>query len=77
MASLSLSTSVPLKTRADTKESEKQRVWEVVTPEPSTPIDKCARRSRPDGVCCRGFIQEQRTLVDPDIVRDVYVLSNF
>lgn len=69
MASLS---AVPLPPRADSvTTSEKQRVWDVVTPEPGTPTDKCARRSRPDGVCCRGFIQDQRTLVDPDIVRDV------
>lgn len=63
---------VPLPARADSDTtSEKQRVWDVVAPEPGTPIDKCERLTRTDGVCCREFIEEQRTLIDPDIVRDV------
>ena len=56
---------VPLPPRSNT--SVNPPVWSVDAP-PSTP--KC---SRPDGVCCKKLIEEERTLIDPDVVRDVYV----
>ena len=41
----------------------------------STPLPiKCDRHGRPDGVCCKDLKDEDdRQLIDPDIVRDVYV----
>ncbi|KAJ2925327.1 hypothetical protein H1R20_g11775, partial [Candolleomyces eurysporus] len=29
--------------------------------------------SRPDGVCCKDLIKDERTLIDPDVVRDVII----
>ncbi|KAG7095557.1 hypothetical protein E1B28_006295 [Marasmius oreades] len=34
---------------------------------------KCARHSMPQGVCCKELISEERTLIDPDVVRDVII----
>lgn len=36
---------------------------------------KCARHDRADGICCKELKgDDERTLIDPDVVRDVYVL---
>ncbi|KAF9473238.1 membrane fraction protein [Pholiota conissans] len=34
---------------------------------------KCARNAREDGVCCKDLIPVERTLIDPDVVRDVVI----
>ncbi|KAK7449224.1 Protein ccc1 [Stygiomarasmius scandens] len=40
----------------------------------TTPLTaKCARNSRADGVCCKELKAEERTLIDPDVVRDVII----
>jgi len=40
----------------------------------STPAAaKCSRTSRADGVCCKELVDEERTLIDPDVVRDVVI----
>jgi hypothetical protein len=51
-------------------------VWPIehAVPGISTPLlSKCCRHSRAGGVCCRELNKQQRTLIDPDVVRDVYV----
>ncbi|KAF5341448.1 hypothetical protein D9758_014730 [Tetrapyrgos nigripes] len=40
----------------------------------TTPLTaKCARNSRADGICCKELKAEERTLIDPDVVRDVII----
>jgi hypothetical protein len=72
--SSSISTAVRLPPRTDTADNrQKPPVWAldsepaVQAPTPSN----CARQDRTDGVCCKELKYEQRTLIDPDIVRDV------
>jgi len=64
--------SVPLPTR--TNASVNPPVWSVdnIAPPVQTPppAPKCGR---PDGVCCKELIDEERTLIDPDVVRDVVI----
>jgi hypothetical protein len=63
--------SVPLPPRPNA--SVDPPVWSIdnTTSPVQTPAStpKC---SRPNGVCCKELIDEERTLVDPDVVRDVY-----
>jgi VIT1/CCC1 family predicted Fe2+/Mn2+ transporter len=42
---------------------------------PTTPLpSKCARQERADGVCCKDLKgDDERTLIDPDVVRDVVI----
>ena len=63
---------VPL--QRTTKNTQKPVVWPINPPERSVELpasNKCMNTSRPDGICCRDLVQEERTLIDPDIVRDV------
>ena len=49
-------------------------VWPIDNAGPTveTPAAaKCDSSTRQDGICCKELIEEERTLVDPDIVRDV------
>ncbi|KIK52129.1 hypothetical protein GYMLUDRAFT_50080 [Collybiopsis luxurians FD-317 M1] len=61
----------------DPSKATKPPVWPItntVTSESSTPLSaKCDRTSRADGVCCKELKQEERTLIDPDVVRDVII----
>lgn len=70
--------SVPLPTKLSTSLSQsKSPVWPIENAEGGieTPlISKCARTSRAGGVCCKELRKDERTLINPDIVRDVYVL---
>ncbi|GLB40003.1 putative VIT family protein [Lyophyllum shimeji] len=34
---------------------------------------KCARTTREDGICCKELKADERTLIDPDVVRDVII----
>jgi len=67
--------STPLPPRPDNAiKHKKPPVWpiEAAASELETPIAaKCAKNSRGDGVCCKELIREERTLIDPDVVRDV------
>lgn len=63
---------VPLPSRPNT--AVNPPVWLIhntapVVEPPSSP--KCASSTRQDGICCKELIEDERTLVDPDIVRDV------
>lgn len=69
-----LSDAVPL--QRTTKNPQKPMVWPINPPnselsQESPSSNKCVNTSHPDGVCCRDLFQEERTLIDPDIVRDV------
>lgn len=70
--------SVPLPTKLGTSLSpSKPPVWPIENAACGieTPlISKCAMTSRAGGVCCKELKKEERTLINPDIVRDVYVL---
>jgi hypothetical protein len=48
------------------------------TPSVSVPLPaKCDRNERDGGVCCKELKGEnERTLIDPDVVRDAYVSSS-
>ncbi|KAF7330088.1 hypothetical protein MKEN_00273200 [Mycena kentingensis (nom. inval.)] len=55
----------------------KPPVWalDAAAPE-SAPIPasaRCSRHVRPDGVCCKELKGDDRTLIDPDVVRDVVI----
>lgn len=72
---------VPLPSRQERRASNahKPPVWPIDAAEAGTvaPLAaKCAVTSREDGICCKELIKDERTLVDPDIVRDVYVLDH-
>ena len=58
---------VPLPSRPNT--SVNPPVWSIDNTVLPVQTPKC---DRPDGVCCKELIAEERTLVDPDVVRDVY-----
>ncbi|KAF9525310.1 VIT family-domain-containing protein [Crepidotus variabilis] len=34
---------------------------------------KCSRHARADGICCKELRKDERTLIDPDVVRDVVI----
>lgn len=46
---------------------------------PLTPLpSKCAREEMADGICCKELRgDDERTLIDPDVVRDVSVVFFF
>ena len=69
--------SVPLPPRSEGEtQGSRQQVWSidsVADPALSTPLPtKCDKEGRPDGICCKDLRGEDRQLVDPDIVRDMY-----
>ncbi|KAF9078325.1 VIT family-domain-containing protein [Rhodocollybia butyracea] len=68
---------VSLPRRADdNSKATKPPVWPItdsVTTEPPPLSSQCDRVSRADGVCCKELKQEERTLIDPDVVRDVII----
>lgn len=60
-------------------QGNKPPVWSLnssTDPSVLTPLQtKCDRHGRPNGVCCKELKDEDdRQLVDPDVVRDVYVV---
>jgi len=70
--------SVPLnRPQADGNPVSKVPVWpldESLGPEPIPLPSKCARNDRADGICCKDLKgDDDRTLVDPDVVRDVVI----
>lgn len=60
--------------------SSKPPVWPIDSTagdETAPLVAKCARHSRADGVCCKDLRgDDERTLIDPDVVRDVYGLPS-
>lgn len=66
---------VPLPSRPITSvKQNKPPVWPIdeSLPGVQTPSGaKCARTTREDGICCKELIDDERTLIDPDVVRDV------
>ena len=72
--SLPTTTAVRLPPRADTAANlPKKPVWAIDSESAvqSATSSNCSRQDRTDGVCCKELVHEQRTLIDPDIVRDV------
>ena len=75
---------MPLPHRRDsTSAKNKPPVWAVdstIAPTVPAPLTaKCSRHETGrEGVCCKELRgDDERTLVDPDVVRDVYVLVHF
>ncbi|TFK20625.1 DUF125-domain-containing protein [Coprinopsis marcescibilis] len=70
-------TIVPLPSRHDKLQNvHKPPVWPIESSESgtNTPLAaKCARTTRQDGVCCKELIKDERTLIDPDVVRDIVI----
>lgn len=66
---------VPLPRNPDvSNKATKPPVWPIDASEADQPTPlaaKCARNQREDGVCCKELKGEDRTLIDPDVVRDV------
>jgi len=71
----SISTVVPLPSRPNTSVKQKKSpVWPIDASAPGVqtpPAAKCARNAREHGICCKELIDDERTLIDPDVVRDV------
>jgi hypothetical protein len=69
--------SVPLNrpSHRNANSGPKMPVWplnESLGPQPTPLPSKCARDEREDGVCCKDLKgDDERTLIDPDVVRDV------
>ena len=73
---------VPLSRSEGETQGGRQQVWSidsVVDPALSIPLPtKCDKHGRPDGICCKDLNDDDnRQLVDPDIVRDMYELELF
>ncbi|KAF8153277.1 VIT family-domain-containing protein [Crassisporium funariophilum] len=70
-------TVVPLPPRPDNPvKQRKPPVWPIDASEPGVhtpPAAKCARNAREDGICCKELKHDERTLIDPDVVRDVVI----
>ncbi|KAG6329397.1 hypothetical protein ID866_9692 [Astraeus odoratus] len=68
---------VPITICRDPNAQSRPSVWsiELANGPMSPPLQtKCGRQERQGGVCCRDFKDDDdRTLVDPDIVRDVII----
>lgn len=73
-------TSVPLPraTANGTLTKNKPPVWAIDSSGPSvqTPLPaKCARHTREGEICCQELKgDDERQLIDPDVIRDVYVV---
>ncbi|KAJ7768625.1 membrane fraction protein [Mycena maculata] len=66
--------SVPLPRPRGPQNSTKPRVWAVDSAVPNSPAPACcSSHIRPGGVCCKDLKGDDRTLIDPDIVRDVVI----
>lgn len=66
--------SVALPPRDSQVKTNKPPVWPIeasATPDATPLAAKCARDSRTDGVCCKELKNDDRHLIDPDVVRDV------
>ncbi|KAF8643926.1 hypothetical protein AX16_008772 [Volvariella volvacea WC 439] len=62
--------------RQESTTASKPPVWSIdrVEPGSTAPLPtKCSRHARADGICCRELKADDRTLIDPDIVRDVVI----
>ncbi|PPR03011.1 hypothetical protein CVT24_012286 [Panaeolus cyanescens] len=71
---------VPLPSRRHDSNSKTKKppVWPIESSETPSgvmtpPTSKCARNTRAGGICCKELIKEERTLIDPDVVRDVVI----
>lgn len=68
---------VPISVNKDTNNPPKPSVWPLDTVTegaPSTLQTKCDRRAREGGICCKDLNDgDNRTLLDPDIVRDIVI----
>ncbi|KIJ63582.1 hypothetical protein HYDPIDRAFT_113052 [Hydnomerulius pinastri MD-312] len=68
---------VPLPNQRDSSLRSKPPVWSLESSNGGLPAPlpaKCDRHGRQDGVCCKELKDEDdRTLVDPDVVRDVVI----
>ncbi|KAJ7165154.1 VIT family-domain-containing protein [Mycena filopes] len=78
MSSTPKAPSVPLSRPAAASENPtKPPIWAIDAVAPSSqPIplpSRCSRHNRPDGVCCKELKGDDRTLIDPDVVRDVVI----
>ncbi|KAF9471505.1 hypothetical protein BDN70DRAFT_976142 [Pholiota conissans] len=87
MSSWSTSSSSPpaIELRKETLSTiKKPSVWSIdeetrnvqpvpTTAQPSLIDGKCDRNTTEDGVCCKDFKKVDRTLINPDIIRDVII----
>ncbi|KAJ6597495.1 VIT family-domain-containing protein [Mycena vulgaris] len=77
MSSSSTAPSVPLRRPETTENPTKPSVWAldaaVPTAQPTPPPAPCSRHFQPNGVCCKELKGDDRTLIDPDVVRDVII----
>ncbi|CAK5267775.1 unnamed protein product [Mycena citricolor] len=77
-SSSSPAAAIALPRPATTDESaRKPPVWSIdqtATPSQEVPPTAlCARHNRPDGVCCKELKGDDRTLINPEIVRDIVI----
>ncbi|KAJ7136769.1 membrane fraction protein [Mycena epipterygia] len=66
--------SVPLPRQQSLLKSQNPPVWTFDSSQhPPAPPSCCSAHNRPDGICCKELKGDDRTLIDPDIVRDVVI----
>ncbi|KAJ6481916.1 membrane fraction protein [Mycena sanguinolenta] len=68
--------SVPLPRPEQPTNPAKPPVWAIdsAVSSQSIPVPaRCSRHFRPDGVCCKELKGDERTLINPDVVRDVVI----
>ncbi|KAK7042196.1 VIT family-domain-containing protein [Favolaschia claudopus] len=68
--------SVPLSRPENPQNANKPPVWAIDSVAPTSqpiPTARCSRHVRPDGVCCKELKGDERTLIDPDVIRDVVI----
>lgn len=67
----------PISINRDSNNPPKPPVWTLESANPGVPLPlhaKCGRHGRQGGICCKDLKDDDdRTLVDPDIVRDVVI----
>ncbi|KAI6119870.1 VIT family-domain-containing protein [Pisolithus croceorrhizus] len=68
---------VPISVNRDSSNPPRPPVWPLESADPGVPLPlqaKCDRHGRQGGICCKDIKNDdERTLVDPDIVRDVVI----
>ncbi|KAK7062804.1 Protein ccc1 [Paramarasmius palmivorus] len=67
---------LPRRQHDSVSKSTKPPVWPIdnAVGSETAPLNaKCAQSQMPDGVCCKQLKEDERQLIDPDVVRDVII----
>ncbi|KAG6853405.1 hypothetical protein C0991_004738 [Blastosporella zonata] len=68
--------SVPLPSREQNNPTNAAPVWPITSSTTGVEVPltaNCGQPNRQDGICCKELKADERTLIDPDVVRDVVI----